>query len=102
MRWVMGRSAVFEHYMMKRDIPCFVSSNTTVIKNKGQFIKENGCQIKMGSHDSSTINTNFWIGLKNTFGLNCAHLEVEGKFKGCIYDYFRKRKLRKHQSKQTR
>jgi len=76
-------------YMMKCGIPCFVSSNTTVIKNKGQFIKENGCQIKMGSHDSSTINTNFWIGLKNTFGLNCAHLEVEGKFKGCIYDYLR-------------
>ena len=44
----------------------------------------------MGSHDSSVINRGLWVELKNKFGLNCAHIEVEGKFKGCIYDYFRK------------
>jgi len=76
-------------YMMKCGIPCFVSSNTTVINKNGMFIKENGCQIKMGSHDPSLIDTNFWLKIKNTFSLSCAHLEVEGKFKGCIYDYLR-------------
>ena len=25
--------------------------------------------------------------LKNEFDLTCAHLKVEGKFKGCIYNY---------------
>ena len=52
-------------YMIKCGIPCFVSSNTSVINTNGVFIKENGCQIKMGSHDPSLIGTNFWIKIKN-------------------------------------
>ena len=76
-------------YMRNSKIPCFVSSNKTVIKSNNKYIIENGCQIKIGSHVPDLIDSNFWIQLKNKFSLNCAHLEVEGKFKGCIYDYLR-------------
>jgi hypothetical protein len=76
-------------YMRKCEIPCFVSNNKTITRLNGKYIMENGCQIKMGSHDPSLIDTNFWIRIKNKFSLSCAHLEVEGKFKGCIYDYLR-------------
>ena len=76
-------------YMKKSGIPCHVTENHTVINNLGKYSIENGCQIKIGSHNSKLIDTNFWIQLKNKFSLKCAHLEVEGKFKGCIYDYLR-------------
>jgi hypothetical protein len=76
-------------YMRELKIPCLVSSNKSIIRSNGKHIIENGCQIKMVSHDSEVIDTNFWIKTKNKFGLSCAHLEVEGKFKGCIYDYLR-------------
>lgn len=49
---------------------------------------ESGCQIKFGSHHPYQINLLFWLKLKEAFQLECAHLEVEGKYKGCIYDYF--------------
>ena len=76
-------------YMKYLGISCFVNSNYTIIMENGKYKLENGCQIKFGSHAPDMIDTNFWIKLKNKFGLNCAHLHVEGKFKGCIYDYLR-------------
>lgn len=89
-------------YMRKCKIPCHVVSNYTVVAPSTQpkqpkqpkqpeqkeYIIEKGCQIKFGAHHPYLINPLFWSKLKNTFQLQCAHLEVEGKFKGCIYDYF--------------
>ena len=35
------------------------------------------------------IDNNFWNNIKNEFNVGCAHLHVEGKYKGCIYNYLR-------------
>ena len=76
-------------YMKKCGIPCFVAGNYTIIKNEEDYQIENGCQIKIGSHKPSVVNIDLWKGLKESFGLTCAHIDVEGKFRGCIYNYFR-------------
>lgn len=82
-------------YMRKCQLPCHVIPNYTVVPGKAtaqsahpEYTIETGCQIKFGSHHPLLINPLFWSKLKSTFQLQCAHLEVEGKFKGCIYDYF--------------
>lgn len=88
-------------YLRKCEIPCHVTSNYTVVQNnrhskdsasnaatKEPYSIETGCQIKFGSHHPHLINSLFWSNLRQHFQLECAHLEVEGKFKGCIYDYF--------------
>lgn len=78
-------------YLKQCQIACHVTSNYTVVPGPiaDEYITETGCQIKFGSHHPCLINPLFWKKLQNKFKLNCAHLEVEGKFKGCIYDYFR-------------
>lgn len=82
-------------YLCQCNIPCHVTSNDTVVSTTNSSCNETyrierGCQIKFGSHPPSLINPIFWTQLKRRFGLHCAHLHIEGKHKGCIYDYFRK------------
>ena len=79
-------------YLKKAKLLCHVTSNVSVVcvdAKKEQYEIENGCQIKFGSHHTYLVNPLFWSKLKQQFGLECAHLHIEGKFKGCIYDYFR-------------
>ena len=73
----------------KMGIMCSVTENISVTPKKGKMIIEKGCRIKMGSHKPEVINNDFWDIIKKKFNLNCAHLHVEGKFKGCIYNYLR-------------
>ena len=78
-------------YFKQCKISCHVSPNWSVVCNdvkQDQYDVETGCQIKFGNHSPYLINTLFFNKLKHRFGLTCAHLEVEGKFKGCIYNYF--------------
>ena len=89
-------------YMRKSGILCHVSPNYTVAhttitndsespsENNNRYAIETGCQIKFGAHSPHFLNLFLWLRLKNRFQLDCAHLEVEGKYKGCVYDYFTK------------
>lgn len=80
------------NYLLQSKIPCHVISNTSVVstnESTDTYAIEKGCQIKFGSHHPYLINPLFWSKLQKRFGLVCAHLHIEGKFKGCIYDYFR-------------
>ena len=72
-------------------IQCHVTSNDTVLRSDdtNAYRIEKGCQIKFGSHTTTLLTPSFWLALQNRFALTCAHLEVEGKYKGCVYDYFR-------------
>ena len=78
-------------YMRMCRIPCHVTTNDTVLPSEGSGVYdiERGCQIKFGSHAATLLTPTFWTSLKSRFALSCAHLEVEGKFKGCVYDFFR-------------
>ncbi len=76
-------------YFAKSQIPCSITENRSVVEQGKEFDIEIGCQIKFGNHNPDLIDQTFWDNLKKEFGLSCAYLHVEGKFKGCIYDYLR-------------
>ena len=83
-------------YFLGRQIPCDVTENVTVAPQPpSKHHSENECQLEIGcrvrfhEHNPSLFHPIFWSQLKEHFGLTCAHLDINGKFKGCIYDYFR-------------
>ena len=76
-------------FFQKIGIMCSVTENITVVEQNNEFIMEKGCRIKMGSHKPEIINSDLWNQLKNEYNLKCAHLEVEGKYRGCIINYLR-------------
>ena len=84
----INNCAEVAEYLRQSHIKCHVTSNDSIVKIKDKFIIEKGCQIKFGNHHPKLINTTFWNNLQQKFKLGCAYLEVEGKYKGCIYDYF--------------
>lgn len=76
-------------YLKKCGVPCDITSNQTVMKNNGKFYVENGCRIIL-NNKNKIINKSLWNDLKDVFKLDCAHIKVDGQFKGCINDYLRK------------
>ena len=76
-------------YMCACNIPCHVAPNQTVAEQPdGSFCIETGCEIRFGSHPAYMLNRFTWSKLRERFGLRCGYLNVDGKFKGCIWDYF--------------
>ena len=75
-------------YLHKLGIPCSITKTKNITKLKNTFKIEKGCRILFNSHNPSMINKQFWNNFKNRFDLQCAHLNVQGKFKGCINNYF--------------
>ena len=79
-------------FFQKQGIMCSVTENHSIVFEKDKYILEKGCRIKMGNHKPETINNELWNKVKNEYNLTCAHLHVEGKYKGCILNYLRKSK----------
>jgi len=77
------------YFFQKYKLQCSVTKNLSLVSSNNELEIENGCRIMFNSHDPNKINYDLWNSLKNKFGLKCAHLKVEGKFKGCINNYFR-------------
>ncbi len=76
-------------FLASMNIACSINENISVVPYDNNMVLEKGCQIKIGGHKPEIINHSMWDKLKNKFDLTCAHIHVDGKFKGCIYDYFR-------------
>lgn len=66
-----------------------VNHNTSIVKENNKFIIENGCNIKFIEFPKHLSLKNTWKILKNNHKLTCAHLEIPGKYTGCIYNYLR-------------
>lgn len=47
---------------------------------------EEGCRLVQTMNSRNDI-CNIWELLKNEYGLTCAHLNVNGKYDGCILNY---------------
>ena len=78
------------NFLYQSGITCSITENTSVVKSNDNYVIEKGCRIIFNSHRPDVLNKKLWNSLQTKFGLNCAHLKVEGKFKGCINDYLRK------------
>ena len=74
-------------YLLLCGITCNITSNKTIIKKNNKPLIENGCQIIFGDHPPNLINHTFWNNIKNKFKLDCAYIQYNDVFKGCIYDY---------------
>ena len=73
-------------YNMK--IPISLTENKTIICNEDKCWSENGCRIILtGQSLKKRDIKNVWNKLNDKFNLRCAHIDVEGGYKGCIYDY---------------
>ena len=75
-------------FLYKMKVPISLTENKTIICDKKSCWYENGCHIIL-TDQSTTKNDvkNIWEKLDGRFGLDCAHIEVDNVFKGCIYNY---------------
>ena len=74
--------------MVNLGIMSSITPNYTVLDSMNGHYIENGCRILIGSSNIKDIRK-VWLPLKKEFNLNCAHLNIKGKYNGCIYDYLR-------------
>lgn len=63
-----------------------ISPNYSIIKKNNKYILENGCNIILTNTQIHQIK-GVWKKIKKEYSLGCAHLEVENKYKGCIYNF---------------
>jgi hypothetical protein len=75
-------------YLQHCGIPCDITENKTIMKNNGVYHIETGCRIVF-SNKNTRVDEKLWSNLKHKFKLDCAHIKVDGVFRGCINDYLR-------------
>ncbi len=75
-------------YLQHCGIPCDISENKTVMKKNGNLYVETGCRIIL-NNKNTRVDEKLWSNLKDRFKLDCAHIKVDGVFRGCINDYLR-------------
>ena len=64
-----------------------ITPNFSIVDKNNQKIIENGCNIVLTNTSLHQID-HIWKKIKKEYSLNCAHLEIENKYKGCIYNFF--------------
>ena len=70
-------------------LACSVTSTQNLVRYGNELRTEPGCRILLNSHLPNAIDKKLWSQMRKEFGLQCAHLDVQGKFTGCINDYFK-------------
>tara|TARA_B110000971_G_scaffold221987_1_gene272261 strand:- start:3208 stop:3531 length:324 start_codon:yes stop_codon:yes gene_type:complete len=75
-------------YLQNCGITCDITQNKTIMKMNGEFYSETGCRI-IFSGRNKIVDKQMWSNLKDRFKLDCAHINVDGQFTGCINDYLR-------------
>jgi hypothetical protein len=73
--------------LLKAGVTCSVVEQKSVICKKKKCWLENGCRITLTGISPNKINERVWQPLQSKFHLDCAHLHVHGKFRGCIFDF---------------
>jgi hypothetical protein len=65
-----------------------VTSNESIVKYNDNYKIERGCTINIMNIETNNIKE-IWRPLQKKFNLNCAHLEIPGKFNGCIKKFLK-------------
>tara|TARA_Y100000996_G_scaffold291516_1_gene230446 strand:+ start:1792 stop:2109 length:318 start_codon:yes stop_codon:yes gene_type:complete len=74
--------------LKKCGIESDIMENMSIIKDKDKFHIERGCNIRLHNLNPQHINGEVWAPLEKEFGLDCAHLSINGVHNGCIHEYF--------------
>lgn len=77
------------NFLQNIDVIWSVTENIYIVPNGNKFLQEKWYSIKIGTHEPNLINTNFWNKNNNEFGLKCAYLHIDGKYKRYILNYLR-------------
>jgi hypothetical protein len=64
-----------------------IKNNNSVICDNNNCWLEYGCDITLTDFNPKLIKEKVWKPLSKEFGFNCAYLNVEDKYKGCIHDF---------------
>ena len=73
--------------LAKCGVICSVTPNYTVRSLEKACSLENGCTIILTNIKTENIRETVWNPLKKEYDLGCAYLNINGIFKGCIYDF---------------
>ena len=73
------------NFLKQNKIIGHVSENKTIIKNKEDIVEELGCKITWKCNPKE-IKNKVWIPLKKQYNLDCAYIDIEAKYQGCIND----------------
>ena len=73
--------------LLKLNVMSSVKPNKSVICNNFDCWLEYGCDITLTGMKSNLIKKEVWEPLSKEFGFNCAYLNVEGKYRGCVHDF---------------
>jgi hypothetical protein len=65
-----------------------VSTNASLQCHQGRCWREEGCHVVQSVTDVKTVDRT-WSVLRDTFGLDCAHLHVSTQFSGCVLNFLR-------------
>ena len=68
-------------FLGKAGIMVDVTSNITMLPNK-----EYGCRFVQSIQNKDEIK-HTWEILKNKYNFTCAHLNIQGKYNGCVLDF---------------
>ena len=73
--------------LLKCGIISSITPNYSINCNKKECWIENGCSIILSGIKPEKIEEKIWNPLKGKFNLNCGHLNIHGKYIGCILNY---------------
>ena len=54
----------------------------------GSLKSEIGCRINLYDLHANDFKETIWQPLKTKFNFDCAHLSINGRYSGCIHEYF--------------
>ena len=69
-------------------IQCSVARNASLQCHGGRCWREEGCHVVQSVTDVKAVDRT-WTLLRDTFGLDCAHLHVSTHFSGCVLNFLR-------------
>ena len=75
--------------LARHNIASRVTSNTSIMPSGAL---EHGCVIRLGrkfGYDDRLELSKAWSVVKDASESNCAHLQVHGKYDGCLLDYLK-------------
>ena len=75
--------------LMENGVSATVTSSKTIMRNKKKLWIENGCDIQIHGLKSNLFEEKLWIPLRDTFGLKCGFLNIQGRYMGCILNFIR-------------
>lgn len=82
------KEQIISNTQVNKSIQCLNNLSQDYSDKKKICWIEHGCLITLPFNSPKEI-TKTWNILKTNLSLTCAHLEISGKFKGCILDWER-------------